>query len=104
MVGFGALECFYSLFQRIHSMAPAEHVEGESGQVEHEAGHEDRVQGGQDPAHQVQAGGGGETLNEGITKTKTKKQKEQKKRPSPLHSSGSDPRGMLNVALMKCDH
>ena len=79
MVGFGALECFYSLFQRIH-WAPAEHVEGESGQVEHEAGHEDRVQGGKDPAHQVQAGGGGEALNEGITKTKTKKQKEQQKK------------------------
>ena len=59
-------------------MAPAEHVEGESGQVEHEAGHEDRVQGGQDPAHQVQAGGGGETLNEGITKTKTKKKNKKR--------------------------
>ena len=52
----------FILFSRRTHWAPAEHVEGESGQVEHEAGHEDRVQGGKDPAHQVQAGGGGETL------------------------------------------
>ena len=42
--------------------APAEHVEGEAGEVEHEAGHQHGVECGQDAAHQVQAGGGGETL------------------------------------------
>jgi len=40
---------------------PAEHVEGEACQVKHEAGHQDCVQGGEDSAHQVQAGGGGQT-------------------------------------------
>ena len=46
----------------LQSLKPAEHVEGEACQVEHEAGHQDRVQGGEDPAHQVQAGGGGQTF------------------------------------------
>ena len=46
----------------LRSLKPAEHVEGEACQVEHEAGHQDCVQGGEDPAHQVQAGGGGQTF------------------------------------------
>ena len=57
--------------------APAEHVEGEAGEVEHEAGHQHRVEGGQDAAHQVQAGGGGETF---VNKVKMNMKKERHER------------------------
>ena len=57
----------------LQSLKPAEHVEGEACQVEHEAGHQDCVQGGEDPAHQVQAGGGGQTL---VMKVKTNTKRE----------------------------
>ena len=62
MVGLGALTKFYTKFLgESYARAPAEHVEGEAGEVEHEAGHQHGVEGGQDAAHQVEAGGGGET-------------------------------------------
>ena len=51
--------------------APAEHVEGEAGEVEHEAGHQHGVECGQDAAHQVQAGGGGETCVNHVNRVKT---------------------------------
>ena len=47
----------YVMYTVDEGQAPAEHVEGEAGQVKHEAGHEHRVGGGQHTAHQVQGGG-----------------------------------------------
>ena len=85
----------------LQSLKPAEHVEGEACQVEHEAGHQDCVQGGEDPAHQVQAGGGGQTLGTCV-KTNTKMRHLEKNRPpcSSLHSADSSvPKGIFSVAL-----
>ena len=67
-------------------LAPAEHVEGETSEVEHEAGHQDSVEGGQDAAHQVKAGGGGEACVNQVNKmnTNAKRRKERNSRDTSL--------------------
>ena len=100
----------------LQSLKPAEHVEGEACQVEHEAGHQDCVQGGEDPAHQVQAGGGGQTFKvSGDRDMREDKCKDGKNTDglrhllrnqppcSSLHSADSSvPKGIFSVAL-KCN-
>ena len=88
----------------LRSLKPAEHVEGEACQVEHEAGHQDCVQGGEDPAHQVQAGGGGQTFNKDGKNTDGLRHLLRNQPPcSSLHSADSSvPKGIFSVAL-KCN-